>query len=81
MSPEDRNIQIEFIHNVYKDTHGVRPRHLDFDSMTDEELDKCADDVQADAQAMQLWEEQAHMEVMTEINLERMMAEEESNRP
>ena len=52
MSPEDRNIQIEFIHNVYKETHGVRPRHIDFDSLTDQELDEMADIVVEDSRAM-----------------------------
>ncbi len=33
-----RILDIEFYHNVYKDHFGVRPRHLDLDAMTDEEL-------------------------------------------
>ena len=52
MTPEERNIQIEFIHNVYKSTHGVRPRHINFDSMTDQEIDEMADIVMEDAEAM-----------------------------
>ena len=52
MTPEERNIQIEFIHNVYKNTHGVRPRHINFDSMTDQEIDEMADIVMEDAEAM-----------------------------
>lgn len=35
----DRDLEIEFIYNMYKDIHGVKPRHIDFESMSDEELD------------------------------------------
>lgn len=43
MTDEDRQIQIEFIHNVYKDLYGCRPRQYDFASMTDAEIDALAD--------------------------------------
>ena len=52
LTQEERNMQIEFIHNVYKSTHGHRPRHLDLDSMTDAELDETADIVSEDAKAL-----------------------------
>jgi len=51
MSPEVRMTQIEFIINMYKDTHGVKPHHIDFDTLSDVELDQMADTVAEDHQA------------------------------
>jgi predicted neutral ceramidase superfamily lipid hydrolase len=52
LSQDDRNTQIEFIINVYKSTHGVKPRHIDFDTLSDAELDNMADTVAEDDEAM-----------------------------
>ena len=51
MNSQEREMQIEFINNVYKDIHGVRPRHVDFASMTDQEIDQMAADVVNEGQS------------------------------
>ena len=39
LTTEERGCELcEMIHNMYKSIYGVRPRHMDLDSMTEEEL-------------------------------------------
>lgn len=32
------SLDIEWYHNVYKDLHGIRPRHIDFSQVTESEM-------------------------------------------
>lgn len=36
---DSRTLQIEHIYNLYKSVHNFKPRHIDFDAMSDDELD------------------------------------------
>jgi hypothetical protein len=46
----DKQMNIECYHNMYKSMYGIRPRHIDFDSMTIEDLDLAIDELEAVSQ-------------------------------
>lgn len=47
MTTIDREFYASYIYDEYKSVHGVRPRWMDFDSMSDAELVRIADDLEA----------------------------------
>jgi hypothetical protein len=45
MKLTDKQMNIECYHNIYKSIYGVRPRHIDFDALSIEDLDLAIDDL------------------------------------
>ncbi len=56
-----RDQMIDYISDTYKEAFGVRPRHYDWNAMSDEELGALADDVTDSAQRA-IWEEESYIE-------------------
>jgi hypothetical protein len=48
---DERQLTIEIYHNVYKSLHGVRPKYIDFSSMTDREVDDAMERLAKDNKA------------------------------
>lgn len=48
LSQEARENLICYIYDEYKTAHGIRPRWMDFDAMSDQELEDLADQVERD---------------------------------
>ena len=47
-------------YDFYKDVHGIRPRWMNYDAMTEEDLEKELDQLGREADAQRIEEEQRH---------------------
>lgn len=62
-----RDEKIGYIWDTYKAAHGFRPRFMDFDSMSDADLDALADDVTREAEAAWAEEQSRQSTAWTEF--------------
>jgi len=46
LTQEERDMISSYIYDEYKSVYGVKPRWMDFDAMSDEELERTADDLE-----------------------------------
>jgi len=51
-----RNDLVTYIYDEYKGIHGIRPRWIDFDSMSIDDLKEMADDIEKEIKAEAEWE-------------------------